>query len=119
MLMFELMNYLSNDLEPYPCDSKSWTGFIVLSDSSLPYLIQTAKMSKLVLYEIFAGHQVTDDMLDEAAKLSSKHYRIRGEHSYSPPEFPVSYSLLLLQALYRKAREIQYALTIATNGLHS
>ncbi|OJJ80737.1 uncharacterized protein ASPGLDRAFT_1501590 [Aspergillus glaucus CBS 516.65] len=41
-------------------------------------------MCKQVLYEIFAGHQITEGMLDEAAKLFSEHYGIWGEHSHNP-----------------------------------
>lgn len=41
-------------------------------------------MFKQVLYEIFAGHQVTDVMLAEAVRLFSEHYGIWGEHSHNP-----------------------------------
>lgn len=54
---------------------------------------------KQILYEIFPGDQVTDAMLDDAAKLFSENYGIWGEQSHKPGnKQPPLTSFLLLNS---------------------
>ncbi|WEW59404.1 hypothetical protein PRK78_004876 [Emydomyces testavorans] len=71
-------------------------------------------MAKQV-YEIFTGDEVTDAMLDEAAKLFGENYGIWGEQSHSPGK-PVKLSGRRLRAQYLPDPSASYYVRVTIDG---